>query len=467
MVFSVAAIAQPTVVNHSFEEEYWTGAWEDHWPGYFTALGTPPGWSYEGGCGIAHADDGGFGLESGGAPHGFYFAFIQSTGTLRQDIAGWEEGGMYKIKLNARARANTDPVNFEIRLGSDVLYSAQDFDPYGFVEITVPVFVYSAAQGSQLEISSESATGGDAALLFDNVRIEEIKPPALLDSGAGGVGDSEPFLDFTLVFDAPAGEDRLLVVTTGARDNSGNPEKILPASVSCDIGGAGAVPMTKARERISPDWDTGRAGASLWFLPIGGSATAQSASVTVTFADTDNAGGVVGWAVVENIDQIKPRGTVPKSNTSGGVTAAHTSGDVTAAPAEWIVIGADTCRDGLAVLSVGTGQNLLYETTQPPENIMHASICRVVETEPVETVNLQITADADSPWAMVGAAFKGVTAADGLGGGEIGSSFALHYEGLNPTVAAQGYRVELTVAPQNNNGLVTYQWYRVSSGKSL
>ena len=451
------AMADITINNHSFEDD---GAFE--WPGG----GDISDWNQDGGVGITYNDDGGHGQNAGAAPDGTYFAFIQMGGYVEQSLNDLQHGEIYILRFHARERDGMDPMDLTVSLGTEVLHYAGGFAPGSWTEIAVD-FTFDDAWGDTLNFDARlTPTEGDGSLLLDNVRIEIVKTPLLLDAGTDGVEDEEPLLSHSFPFEAPAGEDRLLIVTTGTRDSAGAPERVLPVSVTF-VADATPEPMILGRDRISPHWEMGRTGASLWFLPIGDAATPQNATITVEFDESDNAGGIIGWSVFSNIDQDNPRGTVPKSRTAGGETAVHSTGNISSVPQEWVVVSADTGRDALTVDSVHTGQQLIYDTTAPPENILHASSYRVATGTPTETVNMQITASDESPWAMVGVAFKGVEAVDGLGGGESESNFELTYTGLNPLRAALDYQREITVTPQNHIGTVTYQWYRLDANDEL
>lgn len=54
-----------------------------------------------------------------------------------------------------------------------------------------------------------------------------------------------------------------------------------------------------------------------------------------------------------------------------------------------------------------------------------------------------------------------------LSGLAVGGPFSLQYVGRNPVRAAIGDSVEIAVQTLNSRGLVTYQWYRVTSNKGL
>jgi len=176
VVLSGLAMAQPAIVNGSFEADEKA----EEWPHYYS-ISEITGWVHDGaGWGLNDADGPFHGAGNGATPDGEKILFMQGAGTqtISQTITGFNAGYNYVLSMYVNAREGvSSSIEMDVKLGDAVLKEKTLFtmaDPYHYVEIP---FVYNAAtMGSGvLTISSYYTldTSEDVTFLLDNVQLTE------------------------------------------------------------------------------------------------------------------------------------------------------------------------------------------------------------------------------------------------------------------------------------------------------
>ena len=187
VILAAAALADPKVVNGSFEADRFA-----KWPGCARNNGRKiTGWEFTGNAGInpvwnepskpagpRHAF-----TDNGRVPHGRQAAFIQNVGTLKQTIEGFEKGKRYRLTYYENARHNNAPSRnprLKVTLGGQLIVSehavqpVESIDcrtlPYAYVESAV----FLAPRSGAFDLVFTTTFGDRVAVLIDRVEIVEI-----------------------------------------------------------------------------------------------------------------------------------------------------------------------------------------------------------------------------------------------------------------------------------------------------
>lgn len=168
----LSASAQPIIINASFEiDEVPPG------PGYGTITGWTPDGGMDGGCGINT-----FGMPfagNGAVPDGTKVAFLQSNGTLSQNVSGFRAGAQYWLtyRENARQGCCGGTATLAVSIGEDTVVTAHLVNPVGgtnpYRNVGSEVFT---ARETTLTVTFAKAGDGDVTALIDLVQIVEVPP---------------------------------------------------------------------------------------------------------------------------------------------------------------------------------------------------------------------------------------------------------------------------------------------------
>ena len=169
---TITVLAEPVIVNPSFEVDA-----VPPFPGYGAITGWMPDAEIDTGYGINEFGMPFFG--NGTVPDGTKVAFVQSNGTLSQDVSGFEPGAQYWLtyRENARQGCCGGTGSLTVKIGDDTIVTPHSVTPVGgtnqFRAITSDVFT---ARTETLTLTFAKGGEGDVSALIDLVQITEIPP---------------------------------------------------------------------------------------------------------------------------------------------------------------------------------------------------------------------------------------------------------------------------------------------------
>jgi hypothetical protein len=167
---SIKEINDPCVINSSFENDTFTV-----YPGYVGSNFAINGWTSSGPTGLNPTNGNSPFANNGITPDGAKVAFIQYTGSLSQNISGFEKGVLYRLTYYENARTGTANPTLEVRLGTQVLIASHSITPVDAGTFTQPYYkrtadFYVPADGTY-SLSFNTGNSQDSAVLLDKITI--------------------------------------------------------------------------------------------------------------------------------------------------------------------------------------------------------------------------------------------------------------------------------------------------------
>jgi RHS repeat-associated protein len=172
------APSAPAVGNAGFEAPAVGGGSFQYGPSGTT-------WTMVNGAGVS-GNSSAFTSGNPAAPEGSQVAFLQVTGSISQQVSGFQPGATYRVRFYAaqRGNGNNGGQDFQILIDATSLGA---FRPAGtsYVDTATTTFTATAATHA-LKFQGVDSSGGDNTAFIDNVRIELVSaapPPTPANAG--------------------------------------------------------------------------------------------------------------------------------------------------------------------------------------------------------------------------------------------------------------------------------------------
>ncbi|QOV88728.1 PKD domain-containing protein [Humisphaera borealis] len=258
-------------VNAGFETPNVAGQ-----PGAFLYAPEGGGWTFANGAGIA-ADASAFTSANTVAPQGAQVAFIQATGTMSQNVTGWQSG-TYTLSFKAAQRANNgvSAHDFQVLVDGVVVGTFQpggiDYQPYATASVTV------AAGDHTVEFRGLNTLGGDQTSLVDDIQITGVTAPILQQMSAASFDTADIRLTGSAGFSAAP--------TSVLADTTDGNQRVVVYTFAAPAGGWASTSSTLAVNVVSQQVST-TSGAKVPAGKIGTVAVGVAAPIVASVSAAD------------------------------------------------------------------------------------------------------------------------------------------------------------------------------------